>query len=130
MAPRSDMKASDSDREQIAERLRHATADGRLFAHELEERLAAALRARTYGELDAVVSDLPGGRVARRPRSDLSRWARPALALAIAIPVATILVVAVVFVLTGVFAAWMAWMLVGWWIFGRRHRAQRHRATS
>ena len=139
MAPRSDMKASDSDRDQVAERLRRATADGRLFAHELEERLAAALRARTYGELDAVVADLPGGRVARRQSSDLSHWVRPALALAIAIPVALILVAAVIFVLTGVFAVWMAWMLVGWWILGRhrghrhqrhRHQAHRHRATS
>ena len=36
-----------------------ACSEGRLFAHELEERLAVALRARTYGELDAIVSDLP-----------------------------------------------------------------------
>ncbi len=127
MAPRSDMKASDSDRDQVAERLRSATADGRLFAHELEERLAAALRARTYGELDAVVADLPGSRVARRPRSDLSRLARPALALAIAIPLALIVIAAVVFVVTGVFAVWMAWMAVGWWFFGRHHRGHRHR---
>jgi hypothetical protein len=39
--------------------LRAATADGRLSAAELEERLDVALRARTYGELDAVVVDLP-----------------------------------------------------------------------
>ncbi len=140
MAPRSDMRASDSDREQVAERLRRATGDGRLFAHELEERLAAALRARTYGELDAVVADLPGGRVARRSASELSHWARPALALAIAIPVVLIVVAAVVFVLSGVFAVWMTWMLVGWWILGRRrpghrnhshpHHGHRHRATS
>jgi Domain of unknown function (DUF1707) len=128
MTPRSDMKASDSDRELVAERLRLATGDGRLFAHELEERLAAALRARTYGELDAVVSDLPGGRVARRPRREASHWARPALALAIAIPVAVMLVAAAVFVLTSIFAVWMMWMLVGWWFFGRHHRHhRRHR---
>jgi Domain of unknown function (DUF1707) len=130
MATRSDMKASDSDREQVAERLRRATADGRLFAHELEERLAAALRARTYGELDAVVADLPGGRVALRPGSEMGHWARPVLALAIAIPVALVLIAAVVFVLTGVFAVWMAWMLVGWWIFGRRHHGHRHQGRG
>ncbi len=33
--------------------------EGRLLAHELEERITRALRARTYGELDAVVDDLP-----------------------------------------------------------------------
>ncbi len=138
MAARRDMKASDSDREQVAERLRRACADGRLFAHELEERLAAALRARTYGELDAVVADLPGGRVALRPRADMAHWARPVLALAIAIPLAIVLIATVVFVLTGVFAVWMTWMLVGWWIVGRRrhghrphgqHQGHRHRPT-
>jgi hypothetical protein len=43
----------------VAERLRHATAEGRLTADELEERLEALYAARTYGELDTLVSDLP-----------------------------------------------------------------------
>jgi len=55
----SSLRASDADREQIAERLRHATAEGRLTPDELEERLGALYRSRTYGELDALVSDLP-----------------------------------------------------------------------
>jgi hypothetical protein len=59
MATRASLRASDADRDRVAERLRLACSEGRLFAHELEERLAVALRARTYGELDAVVSDLP-----------------------------------------------------------------------
>ena len=53
------LRASDSDREQIAERLRIATAEGRLATDELEERLDALYRARTYGELDTLVADLP-----------------------------------------------------------------------
>lgn len=60
----SDMRASDADREQIAERLRCATDDGRLLAHEFDERLDRALQARTYTELDAIVADLPRRRVA------------------------------------------------------------------
>jgi hypothetical protein len=119
------MKASDADREQVAERLRRATGEGRLLAHELEDRMARALRARTYGDLDAVVADLPGNRVARRPRSELNSWARPALPLAIAIPLAIVVVAAVVFVVTGVFAVWMAWMVIGWWFFGRGRRHHR-----
>jgi hypothetical protein len=51
----------------VAERLHAATTEGRLLAHELEERLARALRARTYGELDAIVEDLPGSPVALAP---------------------------------------------------------------
>jgi Domain of unknown function (DUF1707) len=55
----SALRASDSDREQAAEHLRHATAEGRLTADELEERLDVLYRSRTYGELDGLVADLP-----------------------------------------------------------------------
>jgi Domain of unknown function (DUF1707) len=130
MARRSDIRASDADREHVADRLRRATAEGRLVAHELEERLATALRARTYGELDAVVADLPGQRPARRESRELSHYVRPAIAVAVALPliaVAVALVVAVmVFLVTGVFAVWMLWMAIGWWFFGRHghHRGR------
>jgi uncharacterized protein DUF1707 len=65
MARRSALRASDSDREQAAERLRSAAADGRLCTEELEHRLGSALAARTYGELDPVVADIPGWRIGR-----------------------------------------------------------------
>ena len=131
MAQRSNLRASDEDRERIADRLRRATAEGRIHAHELEERLAKALRARTYGELDAVVSDLPADRIAKRERNGVSEWVRPAVALAIAIPVALVAVAIVMavalFVLSGVFAVWMLWVVLGWWMFGRHHHHPRHR---
>jgi hypothetical protein len=56
---RASLRASDLDREQIAERLHRATVEGRLLPEELEERLEAAYGARTYGELDRLVADLP-----------------------------------------------------------------------
>jgi hypothetical protein len=59
MAERSILRASDADRERVAERLRHASTEGRLTAEELEERMHRALSARTYGELDGLVADLP-----------------------------------------------------------------------
>ena len=43
----------------MVERLCAATVEGRLCVGELEQRLEVALRARTYGELDALVADLP-----------------------------------------------------------------------
>jgi Flp pilus assembly protein TadB len=119
MARRGDLRASDADREQVTERLRRAASEGRLLAHELEHRLATALRARTYGELDAVVADLPGDRLEGRRGHTTVPW-RPALALAIAIPVAVALVAVVVVIVTGFIAVWMLWALVGWWILGRR----------
>jgi Domain of unknown function (DUF1707) len=63
------LRASDADREQVAERLRHATAEGRLGGDELEERLEAVYAARTYRALDALLADLPVNRCpGSRPR--------------------------------------------------------------
>ncbi len=59
MARRHSHRASDSDREEVVDRLRAATAEGRLLIAELEQRLEVAFSARTYGELDALVDDLP-----------------------------------------------------------------------
>jgi hypothetical protein len=124
MASRNGLRASDADREQVAERLRHATAEGRLLAEELEERLGQAFRARTYGELDAVVDDLPANRVARRPPMPL---ARPALVLAIAFAAVAVIAFAIL-VITGLLAIWGLWAFVAWWMFGGRCSRRRHRA--
>lgn len=53
------MRASDSDRERIVEILREAVAEGRLDLSELDERVGQAYAARTYGELEPLVADLP-----------------------------------------------------------------------
>lgn len=53
------MRASDADRDRIAERLREALAEGRLSPEEHEERLDAVLRAKTVGELAPFTHDLP-----------------------------------------------------------------------
>lgn len=60
-AGREHWRASDADRERVIERLRVAHTEGRLDIHEFDERVAAAWRARTYGELDALIADLPPG---------------------------------------------------------------------
>lgn len=59
---RRHIRASDADREHVAERLRKAADEGRLFVDEFDERLGQALSARTYGELDAIIADLPAKR--------------------------------------------------------------------
>ena len=55
-----ELRASYEDRDKVAELLRVAAGDGRLTADELEQRLEAALTARTYRELAALTADLPG----------------------------------------------------------------------
>jgi hypothetical protein len=51
--------ASDADRDAAADRLRRAAGEGRLQPDELEQRVAAAYRARTVGDLAALTADLP-----------------------------------------------------------------------
>src|SRR5215472_12490084 len=55
------LRASHEDRDRVVELLRVAAGDGRLSAEELDERLEVALTARTYGQLAALVKDLPVG---------------------------------------------------------------------
>jgi len=57
--PGPELRASDADREQIADRLRDAAADGSITLDELSDRLELALTAKTFGELDACTRDLP-----------------------------------------------------------------------
>ncbi|NEE02565.1 DUF1707 SHOCT-like domain-containing protein [Phytoactinopolyspora halotolerans] len=63
-------RASDADRDAVAELLRGAVADGQLELSELDERLAAIYAAKTRAELEAVTADLdrePAPRSAARP---------------------------------------------------------------
>ncbi|WP_150240133.1 DUF1707 SHOCT-like domain-containing protein [Nocardiopsis quinghaiensis] len=53
------IRASDADRDKVAERLREALAEGRLSPVEHEERLDTLYRAKTLGELAPIVEDLP-----------------------------------------------------------------------
>jgi len=48
----------------VAELLREAAGDGRLDLDELDDRLTAAYRAKTYGELVPLTVDLPGSALA------------------------------------------------------------------
>lgn len=54
-----DQRASDADREAVAEDLREAFEEGRLDVDEYQRRLDAVWAARTYGELDRLTADLP-----------------------------------------------------------------------
>ena len=80
-------RAGDADRDAVAELLRVATAEGRIDTSELGERLGQLNQARTYGELDALVADLPAGAaretlVLRTTTADIrqaGRWVVPRL---------------------------------------------------
>jgi hypothetical protein len=63
------MRASDSDRDRVAEQLREALAEGRLTAEEHAERLDAVYQAKTYAELAPIVADLPATGGVRPPET-------------------------------------------------------------
>ena len=61
---RAKMRACDADRDRVVEHLNVAYSEGRLSKDEYDGRLEGALAARTYADLDQIVTDLP---VARAP---------------------------------------------------------------
>lgn len=109
MAERRDMRASDADRERAAERLRRAAAEGRLDTDELEERLEAALGARTYAELEAVVADLP--RSPRPRRAGASRRRRRGVFRRGFVAISVLLIA--IWALTGAGYFWPGWAIGG-----------------
>jgi hypothetical protein len=76
---REHLRAADGDRQAVADRLRAALDEGRLEFHEYDSRLGQAYAAKTYGELDPLVADLPT--VAPADRSALAPVAPAAAAV-------------------------------------------------
>jgi hypothetical protein len=63
-----DVRASDVDRERVADVLRQAAGEGRLTMEELEQRVTAVYSAKTYADLEPLTRDLPApGRAAQAP---------------------------------------------------------------
>jgi len=59
---REKMRAADADRDRVVEFLNMAYSEGRLSRDEYDGRLENALSARTYADLDRLVTDLPAAR--------------------------------------------------------------------
>src|SRR5262249_43490971 len=64
---RGNLRASDADRERVANILRQAAGDGRLTMEELDERLDSVYAAKTYAELEPITKDLPQAGTAHVP---------------------------------------------------------------
>jgi Flp pilus assembly protein TadB len=138
------LRASDADRDAVTDRLREAAGEGRLEPEELEQRVDAALRARTYGELGRLVADLPGGREVPWRRQS-RRPARPVLVATGLVAAATLAVAAValavlvVLAVAALAAVWWIVCIIFWAVLCRsrrrlgpgpawRHRTRVHRA--
>ncbi len=110
-----DMRAADEDRDRVVWMLRDHAAAGRLSTEELEERTATALDARTHGELDALLADLPKMRDPRRTEAR-----RAAAQREFAEHFRTYLMVmgllVAIWALTGMGYFWPDWPALGWGI--------------
>lgn len=91
--------ASDADRDAVVSDLSEHFQAGRLTAGELDERTGRALAARTWGELEEIVADLPAARPAPRatsarvrPRPPVRR-AAPSIATLIGLGIAAVVLV-------------------------------------
>jgi hypothetical protein len=67
------IRASDADRDRFASLLREHHAAGRLTAEEFHERMDRALEAKTLGELDELMTDLPAIDLYQLPDASLRR---------------------------------------------------------
>jgi hypothetical protein len=124
-------RVGDADRDRTAELLKEAHAAGYLTLEETDERLGTALAARTRGELDRLVADLPPEWRARQERGQPS--AGPPPRQRPTLPAEAVWLVPLVMVITGVILLgvlsrgfwFFPWPLL--WIFffafGRRGRA-------
>jgi hypothetical protein len=115
MVRRSSLRASDADREYVTDRI---------LAEELEQRLEATFSARTYGELGAVLSDLPRPRPAAHSARPSLRRLRPAsvVALILLFPIALAVAAAVIVAALALFTAWAAAVTLAALFLGPRAR--------
>jgi hypothetical protein len=114
---RPDIRVSDAEREEVVERLREHTAAGRLTPEELDERIDEAYAARTRGELDRVMRELPVRpppvpdlRAARRER------ARRHLYASVGSYVTANATLVIIWALTGAGSFWPIWVIAFWGI--------------
>jgi DUF1707 SHOCT-like domain len=75
------IRVSDADRDRVTAQLRDHFGAGRITPGELDERLSAALNAKTFGDLRRIMADLPGAVPALRGAAPPPLRAAPAWAV-------------------------------------------------
>ena len=106
-----DILASDRERDEIASELATHFQAGRLDAAELDDRLGRALRARTRGDLAALVTDLPQASAPQQPAAGRSSRAT---AIAITLGIAALIVTGLAITAGGAGYGHRFW--VPWWL--------------
>ena len=116
------IRVSDADRDRVTAQLRDHFAAGRITPSELDERVSAALTAKTVGDLRAIMADLPGPAWAVRRRHPPFPFP-PLILLGL---LAALLIPGAGWVLLGlvnvILVFWLITFAAGAVAFGRPHR--------
>ena len=132
------IRVSDADRDRVIAQLRDHFAAGRITPGELDERLSAALNAKTFGDLRRIMADLPGPAPAPLGAALPPLRATPAWAVRRRPPFPPLILLALLAALlipgTGWLLAAFANMILLFWLmtfvgavaFGRSQRRSRH----
>jgi DUF1707 SHOCT-like domain len=120
-----DLRVSQAERDEVVALLAGHFADGRLTVEEYEERVEAALAARTGRDLEPLLADLPAADPPPAPARTRRRRERGSVRAPL-IPARLVAVAAVIVlaIATGPWALWLLWpalLFTGAYGFGRRH---------
>jgi hypothetical protein len=134
--PRADLRAGDTDRQAVVKELQRHYVEGRLTSEELGERVTHALEARTFGDLAALLTDLPpladtvselgpGGHSNDPDWHSASSWFTPSLGMLFLLIGVVVLFAMIALPTRG--AMFFPWPLLIWgfFIFGRPFRGRR-----
>jgi hypothetical protein len=122
------IRAGDADRQWVVAELQRHYVEGRLSTEELSDRVDQALAARTLGELDSLLMDLPAAE--RTPAATRSSWLQPFVTFpgVLLVGLAAILVITwLVWLPSGGTPVWPVLILGGVFFFGRPSRIRRDR---
>lgn len=109
MPDRRTVRASDADRHQVVEALRKHAAEGRLTIDEFDERVGVAYEARTLGELQRCLHDLP---VITPPSSSSAALVRSRRDPHLAKFVSLSLILIFIWAMSGFGYPWPLWVIV------------------
>ncbi len=118
----TNLRASDAERNEVADRLSHHFADGRLDQPEFKARLDRAMGATTRGDLEGLFDDLPP--LADEPQARPPRRRR----LIPFVVIVALVAVAAGSTVSAVHVPWLLVVVVGLFLWHRagRHHPDRH----
>lgn len=124
------LRAGDADRRQVVAELQRHFVEGRLSSDELSERVDHAYAARTFGELQALTTDLPAQQPTVASIERQHHWWTPFVSVPGVVLVAMVAILVVTWLVwlpNGGTVAWPVLILGGVFFIGRPPRLRRRR---